>query len=75
MKIYYRDGTIEDLTQSQTQESMYYEALEFVDLIRSGRAESDINSHENSLIVAEVMEQARKQIGLVFPADNKHAQK
>lgn len=75
VKIYYRDGTIEDLTQSQTQESMYYEALEFVDLIRSGRAESDINSHSNSLIVAEVMEQARKQIGLVFPADNKHAHK
>lgn len=71
VKIYYRDGTIEDLTQSQTQESMYYEALEFADLIQSGKAESDINSLHNSLIVAEIMEETRKQIGLVFPADNK----
>lgn len=71
VKIYYRDGTIEDLTQSQTQESMYYEAVEFADLIKSGRAESDINSLSNSLKVAEIMEETRKQIGLVFPADQK----
>ncbi|MGG0824943.1 Gfo/Idh/MocA family oxidoreductase [Paenibacillus turicensis] len=71
VKIYYRDGTIEDLTQSQTQESMYYEAVEFADLIMSGRAESDINSLSNSLTVAEIMEETRKQIGLVFPADHK----
>lgn len=71
VKIYYRDGTIEDLTQSQTQESMYYEAVEFADLIKSGRAESDINSLSNSLTVAEIMEETRKQIGLVFPADHK----
>lgn len=71
VKIYYRDGTIEDLTQSQTQESMYYEAVEFVDLIQSGKAESDINSLSNSLTVAEIMEETRKQIGLVFPSDHK----
>jgi predicted dehydrogenase len=71
VKIYYRDGTIEDLTQSQTQESMYYEAVEFADLIKSGKAESDINSLSNSLTVAEIMEETRKQIGLVFPADHK----
>lgn len=71
VKIYYRDGTIEELTQSQTQESMYYEALEFADLIKSGRRESDINSLKNSLTVAEIMEETRRQIGLVFPADHK----
>lgn len=70
VKILYRDGTVEDLTKSQPQESMYYEALEFIELIQSGKRESAVNSLANSLTVAEIMEEARRQIGLRFPADN-----
>ncbi|WP_347551499.1 Gfo/Idh/MocA family oxidoreductase [Pseudalkalibacillus hwajinpoensis] len=70
VKIYYRDGSIEDLTQSQTH-TMMYEAKEFIELIQSGKTESTINSYENSLLAIEVMDEARRQIGIVFPADNR----
>lgn len=69
VKIYYRDGTIEDLRQPQMQESMFYEAREFIELVQAGRRDSSVNSLGNSLIVAEIMEEARRQMGLTFPAD------
>ncbi len=69
VKIHYRDGSIEDLTQTQSH-TMMYEAKEFIELIQSGQLESSINSHENSLRSVEVMDEARKQIGVVFPADS-----
>lgn len=71
VKIRYRDGNVENVTQLQTHESMYYEAREFIDLIRCGERESSINTHANSLITAEIMQEARSQIGLRFPADSR----
>lgn len=69
VKIMYRDGTTEELTRSQPQESMYYEALEFIELLQSGRRESEVNTHARSLAVAELMEEARRQFGLRYAAD------
>lgn len=69
VKIMYRDGTTEEITRSQPQESMYYEALEFIDLLKSGRRESDVNTHARSLAVAELMEEARQQFGLRYASD------
>ncbi|UMV49988.1 Gfo/Idh/MocA family oxidoreductase [Paenibacillus macerans] len=69
VKILYRDGTTEELSRSQPQESMYYEALEFIELLQSGRRESEINTHARSLAVAELMEEARRQFGLRYAAD------
>ncbi|MEK3731790.1 MULTISPECIES: Gfo/Idh/MocA family protein [Paenibacillus] len=69
VKIHYRDGTVENLTQLQQHESMYYEAREFIDLLNRGERESAVNTWTNSLVTAEIMEEARRQIGLVFPAD------
>jgi predicted dehydrogenase len=69
VKIQYRDGTVEELTQPQVFESMYYEVEEFINLIKNGERESRINTHANSLAVAEVMEEARAQIGLRYTAD------
>lgn len=73
VKILYRDGTTEELTCFQPQESMYYEALEFIELILSGKRESQINTHARSLAVAELMEEARRQFGLRFAADEDQA--
>ncbi|MFP3339324.1 hypothetical protein R0J91_15210, partial [Micrococcus sp. SIMBA_131] len=70
VKIHYRDGSIEDLSQSQSH-TMMYEAKEFIELIQAGKNQSSINSHENSLNSIEVIEEARKQIGVVFPADHR----
>lgn len=71
VEIHYRDGKVEDISQEQKNNAMYYEAKEFIELIQSGKLESDINSHENSLVVAEIMEEARRQVGVIYPADKK----
>jgi scyllo-inositol 2-dehydrogenase (NADP+) len=71
IEIRYKDGTTEDITVQQDKPKMYYEAKEFIELIERSELESKVNSHANSLAVMEIMDEARKQIGLVFPADNK----
>ncbi|MHA0857819.1 Gfo/Idh/MocA family protein [Paenibacillus sp. CMAA1364] len=69
VKIHYRDGTIEDLTKSQTHLPMYYEIQEFITLLNNRQYESSSNSHENSFIVMEVMDEVRRQTGIVYPTD------
>ncbi|NUK29848.1 Gfo/Idh/MocA family oxidoreductase [Parageobacillus sp. VR-IP] len=70
VEIRYRDGRVEDITVPQEKHPMYYEAKEFIELIRSGKRESEINSHEHSLLTIALMEEARKQTGIMFPADH-----
>lgn len=70
IQIRYRDGAVEELTQPQTYESMYYEVRDFIDLLEAGQTESGVNTFAVSLAVAELMEEARKQMGLRFEADN-----
>ncbi|MGE6378925.1 Gfo/Idh/MocA family protein [Peribacillus muralis] len=67
--IQYHDGTAENITVNQDMPSMYYEAKEFVELIQQGKKQSDINSFSHSLATMEIMDEARRQIGIVFPAD------
>lgn len=71
VEIQYRNGTTEDLSQQTNSKSMYYEAKEFIELIKAGRTESSVNTFENSLVTMGIMDEARKQIGLVYPADSK----
>lgn len=47
----------------------YYEVAEFIDLILAGKQESAINSHENSLITLEIIDEIRRQLGVIYPAD------
>ena len=68
-KIIYKDGREEDLTKLHEVDDMCYEIEEFINIIQSGRKESDINSLEFSQNVMEIMDEARRQIGLVYPAD------
>ncbi|MCD9024934.1 Gfo/Idh/MocA family protein [Cohnella silvisoli] len=69
VQIRYRDGKVEELTEPQADNAMYYEVQEFIQLIKSGAKQSSVNSHANSLKVIEIMDEARKQIGLIYPAD------
>jgi Predicted dehydrogenases and related proteins len=69
VKIQYRDGREEDISVPQLKDSMYYEATEFINLINEGRIESSIITHKSSMEVMRIMDEAREQIGLVFPAD------
>ena len=70
VQIRYRGGETEDLSVPQIKENMYYELKEFVELVKDNRTESEANSHEQSLKVLEIIETARKQTGIVFPADD-----
>ncbi|MDF2904583.1 MAG: oxidoreductase protein, partial [Bacillus sp. (in: firmicutes)] len=56
VEIHYRNGEVEELTQAQKEGTMYYEAKEFIELIKSGKVESMINSYENSLTVMEIID-------------------
>ncbi|MBS4198246.1 Gfo/Idh/MocA family oxidoreductase [Bacillus sp. FJAT-49732] len=69
VEIRYRNGKSEKIGQTYTVPSMYYEIEEFINLIKSGKMESEVNSFENSLITARILAEARKQIGLTYPAD------
>ncbi|RXJ02564.1 gfo/Idh/MocA family oxidoreductase [Anaerobacillus alkaliphilus] len=72
VEIRYRDGSSEVFSKEQVSNSMYYEVKEFIYLINNNRRESEMNSYENSYLTALIMEDARKQMGLVFPADKKN---
>lgn len=69
VELRYRDGTVEDVSKPTRSETMFYEVAEFIRLLREGRTESSINSHEASRITMEIMDEARRQLGLVYPAD------
>ena len=71
VEIRYRDGRIEDVTRAQTPKTMHYEIREFIRLFQAGKKESATNSHAASRATMQIMDEARRQIGLVFPADQR----
>ena len=56
IKIVYRDGREEKIEIDIHKNDMVYEAMEFINLIKKGKLESDVNSHKNSRKVVEIME-------------------
>jgi predicted dehydrogenase len=64
-----RGRTAENILPATTHNEYYYEIAEFIDLIQSDCKESAINSHENSLITLEIIDEIRRQLGVRFPAD------
>ncbi|WP_440896567.1 Gfo/Idh/MocA family protein [Amphibacillus sp. Q70] len=66
-----KDGTITDISVEQKDNTMYYEIEHFMNLLYDGLRESPVNSFETSLNTIKVLDQARKSVGLVFPADLK----
>ncbi len=71
VEIIYRDGTKESFDCELMDDDMYYEAREFINCILDKKTESDINDHKTSLTVMEVMDNARLQSGVIYPADKK----
>lgn len=67
--INYRNGNTEVISVDQIEENMVYEIEEFIQLINENTLESKINTYENSLNTSKIMEEIRKQVGLIFPAD------
>ncbi|SFM11873.1 Predicted dehydrogenase [Gracilibacillus orientalis] len=71
VKILYKDGSEEILDAGQEENTMYYEAKSFIESIENNEIENKVNTWENSLETIRVLDQARKEIGVVFPADKK----
>ncbi|WP_219836073.1 Gfo/Idh/MocA family protein [Paenibacillus sp. R14(2021)] len=71
INIRYRDGRVEEISAPEEGAVMSYETRAFLDLIANGKRESDLNSHANSLAVMSLLDEARRQQGIVFPADMK----
>lgn len=69
VSIVYRNGSTEDISVPQKKEAMYYEIKGFIDDIKNGTLESNVNSHFQSITAAEIIENIRRQTGIVFPAD------
>lgn len=61
-----------DLTEKTLNDEYYYEVNTFIDCVLNLRKLSEtVNSLKNSRLVVSVMDEIRKQIGVVYPADKK----
>lgn len=60
-----------DITVPCDADEYQCEFREFIDVVLSGRKESRNNSLRNSLIVARIMDEVRRQAGISFPADSR----
>lgn len=66
-----RDGEWADISVPILNDLYYYEIKEFIDIVLSdGPRESKVNSYENSMIVMEILDEIRRQVGVVYPADS-----
>lgn len=67
--IRYVDGRSIELNEPITHGGFTYETEHFCNLIRSGRRESPTISHATSLAMAQLLEEARKALGVRFPGE------
>lgn len=65
-----KGGQPEDLTVTPEHHEYYYELAEFVRLVQNREHESSVNSHAHSLITLEIIDEIRRQSGIVYPADH-----
>ncbi|MEO6633632.1 MAG: Gfo/Idh/MocA family oxidoreductase [Mucilaginibacter sp.] len=67
--INYLDGRIVELDEPFTPGGLNYEIEHFCELIKQGKTESDIITHEMSRQMIDMLDVARKQIGLKFEGE------
>lgn len=68
VKLIAKDGTETVISEPQVN-TYYYEIAQFIDLVLSGKRESEILSLQNSLTTIEIVDEIRKQLDVVYPAD------
>jgi hypothetical protein len=67
--VHYRDGRKVELDEPYTSGGLNYETEHFCNLIRNGLRESPIITHELSLRMARLLEEARLALGVHFPGE------
>ncbi len=68
--VHYLDRRTVELSEPYTAGGFNYETTHFCDLIRKGLRESPIIPHALSLGMAELLEKARKSLGVHFPGED-----
>ena len=63
------EPTAEDISAVTEKDEYYYEVAEFINLVLAGQRESSVNTLESSLITLEIIDEVRRQLGIVYPAD------
>ena len=59
----------EEIGVPLTHDEYFYEIEEFINLVLAGQRESAINSHQASLTTLQIIDEVRRQLGVVYPAD------
>lgn len=72
--IRYVDGRILELEEPVVSTGFNYEAEHFCALIRSGKTESPVMTHEMSRQMMRILDSARAEIGVVYPQERDGAQ-
>ena len=67
--IHYLDGRVVELDEPYTNGGFNYEIAHFCDLVRRGLLESPVITHELSLGMARLLEEARLALGVQFPKE------
>ncbi|MDP4145334.1 MAG: Gfo/Idh/MocA family oxidoreductase [Bacillota bacterium] len=71
VKIVFKDSREQDISREQDKDNMCYEIEKFINLIKGSDLEERDHLLQISQWAMEIMDETRKQIGLVFPADIK----
>lgn len=67
--VHYLDGRTAELHEPPTGGGFNYETAHFCDLVRAGKRESPVLTHELSLGMARLLEEARLALGVHFPGE------
>ncbi|WP_339691624.1 Gfo/Idh/MocA family oxidoreductase [uncultured Pseudoalteromonas sp.] len=62
-------GSVEELSQPFDEHFMRHEVAHFITIANAGQLESPINTHQLSINVMAVLDKARQQLGVIYPAD------
>jgi predicted dehydrogenase len=63
------DGWVDITKPGHCGNDYFYEIAHFIDLVEAGAVESPVNSHAGSVSVLEIVDEIRRQAGIVYPAD------
>lgn len=63
------DGTVEELSQPFDEHFMRHEMAHFISTANNNSCESTVNTHQLAIDVMAVLDKARQQLGVVYPAD------
>ncbi|NJB69659.1 putative dehydrogenase [Saonia flava] len=65
-----KGGAVQDFKLPTLGMGYSYEIIEVHNCLRAGKLESDLWSHQNSLDLMELMDEVRRQVGVVFPFES-----